>query len=212
MGFFKFCRRKQNLESKWKAPEYLDGLRLRLDFSCREPWESEQMCLFGVAYKDKPIFYAQGWFPYLLDSRAALTDIFQVTKHDKYVFYKLSEKEARKCTKRLIEEINWKWFGDNLSNFRPPTGPEGMLPISKAWKRIHILYDGYCEAKANKMNFMLLLPQHSTEGTILYTMQELVQSMVQVSMGWTGGLEADARQVKILKKIVSGSMVLRADC
>lgn len=108
----------------------------------------------------------------------------------------------------MIEEINWKWLGDNLSSFHPPPGPEGMLPISKAWERIHILYDAYCEAKANDVDLMLLLPIHATEGTVLYFAQELVQSMVQVSMGWeTGGREADARQVKILKKILSGSMI-----
>lgn len=117
----------------------------------------------------------------------------------------MSEKEVRKCIKRLIEEINWRWFGDNLINFCPPTGPDSMMRLSEAWREISILYDAYCDAEANDMAIMLLLPRHAKVGTVLYTAQTLVLHMVQVSMGWEAGGGTGARQVKILKKILSGS-------
>ena len=105
----------------------------------------------------------------------------------------------------MIEGVNWKWFGDNLSNFDILSDSEEAC---KAWKRIHILYDAYCDAKANKMDLMLLLPQPTTEGIVLYFAQELIHSMVQISMGGdVGDREASEKQVKILKKILSSRMV-----
>ncbi|KAE8442746.1 hypothetical protein EG329_002886 [Mollisiaceae sp. DMI_Dod_QoI] len=128
----------------------------------------------------------------------------KVSDHDKDAFYKLDSKKIRLCIQRLVEEINWDWFRDHLLRFTPPADDDIGDAVSNAWETLEMLYDEYYKAKARNLDIMLSLPAHPADGGVLTYGQTLVHFMVQVFTGWeTAGLEADARQVEILARILS---------